>query len=442
MRIQKKLIIHMDKKEIQQIVIDQQQDKTLPSTFIDREAYRFLTSFLESPQVVVLTGIRRCGKSTWMKLLRNKTKESDYYLNFDDDRLVNFKLEDCQRLVEVMIELFGVQNTFYFDEIQNCLGWERFVRRLHNEGKKVIITGSNAKLLSQELGTHLTGRHFEAHLYPYSFREYIQKTAPILLDLKYPTTTEISLLKKSFSEYKMKGGFPEYVERGEKDYLHGLYENILYKDIIVRHKIEQISAIKSLAYYLATNNAKEFTYNSLRKLLSLSNTTTISDYCHFFENSFLCFIVNRYAVSVRTQLHSPKKIYFIDSALAQSVGFRFSEDHGRMLENIIYLQLKRRDKYNGIYYHKEKKECDFLVTKGLNVIEAIQVCTDLSSSSTREREIQGLLEAMHLYDLTHGTIINEEESSEETHKVQQKTYTIRIVPAWQWLLQANGSNRP
>jgi len=424
----------MDKDFLKHIVSDQATEEKLPSSLIVRESYRVLDRFVDSDQVIVLSGVRRCGKSTWMKTIRLHAKESNYYLNFDDERLAPFQLEDCQRLVEVFIELYGVQRTYYFDEMQNFIGWERFVRRLHNEGKKVFVTGSNAKLLSRELGTHLTGRNYEFHLYPYSFYEYIQRENAELLTVKNLGSTQVALIKKYFSEFKKLGGFPKYLETREKEYLHSVYENILYKDVIVRNKIENVSALKELAYYLASNNTKEFTYNSLRKLLLLSNTTTVSDYCHYLEDSFLCFIVNRYSYSVRKQMYSPKKIYFIDPALAECVGFRVSEDRGRMLENIVYLQLKRKDRHKDIYYHREKKECDFLVCEGFYVVEAIQVCADLQDSKTKEREIKGLLDAMQTHKLEKGLLITEEEIGEEIIAVDNKKYHIDIVPAWKWLL--------
>ncbi len=168
----------------------------------------------------------------------------------------------------------------------------------------------------------------------------------------------------------------------QKEYLHNLYENILYKDIIVRNKIDNITAIKAMIYYLASNNTKEFTYNSLRKLLGLSNARTVSEYCEYCENCFLFFVVERFSFSVRTQAFSPKKIYFIDQALAECVGFRVSEDRGRTLENIVYLQLLRQN--FEVYYHREKKECDFVTRDGFGVGHAIQVCENLQDPKTKK----------------------------------------------------------
>jgi len=419
------------KQLLSRVIIDQAKEP-LPPLMVPRVAYQDLTPLTENKQVIILTGIRRCGKSVLMHAIRQIRTESDYYMNFDDDRLALFELEDFQQLIEVFIELYGVQNDFYFDEIQNIQGWERFIRRLHNEGKKVFITGSNASLLSNELGTHLTGRHIALKLYPFSFSEYVFTKNKTLLIQKRLDSTQIAVLKKYFSEFKVMGGMPEYLENKQKQYLHTLYENLLYKDIIVRYKLPQQKPIKELVYYLASNNAKEFSYNSLRKLLGLASSNTIAEYCHYLENSFLTFTINRFSYSLKKQTHFAKKIYFIDQALAESVGFRISQDDARTLENIVFLQLRRQEK--DIYFHKEKQECDFVIRDGYQISEAIQVCLSLKNDKTRQREINGLLEAMVTYQLKQGLIITEDEFATEYIEHEGHTYQINIIPCWEWLL--------
>lgn len=414
-----------------QIIVDQAQER-LPANLVQRWQYQQVVPLIDTKQIIIVSGIRRCGKSTLMQFIRTNANESNYYINFDDDRLVSFALEDFQLLIDVFIQLYGVQNTFYFDEIQNILGWERFARRLHNEGKKVFITGSNASLLSNELGTHLTGRQITVKLYPYSFQEFLQYNKITTPEIHKITSTQKSLLQKNFNEFVSLGGMPEYLENMQKQYLHSLYENIIYKDIIVRNKIPQEKPIKELVYFLASNNAKEFTYNSLRQLLNLGSSNTVADYCHYLENSFLCFTVNRFSYSLKKQIYHPKKIYFIDQAIAATVGFRCSEDQGRMLENIVFLQLKRQAKE--IYFHKEKKECDFVIRSGYQIAEAIQVTISLKNDKTKKREIDGLLEAMEMYNLEQGLIITEDEEEQLQIDNNGKTYQIAVMPCWKWLL--------
>ena len=421
----------MDKLRLRQILIDQAKEP-LPEPLVPRWEYSQLKSLVDNKQVIILSGIRRCGKSTLLQVIRHKATESNYYINFDDDRLVPFQLDDFQQLLEVFIELYGVQKTFYFDEIQNIPGWERFVRRLHNEGKKVFITGSNASLLSSELGTHLTGRHIAIKLFPYSFKEFVLWKDADILAHKNLDSTQIALLKKYFSEFKKTGGMPEYLESNQQQYLHSLYENILYKDIIVRNRLPQERPIKELVYYLASNNAKEYTYNSLRKLVGIKSSNTVAEYCHYLENSFLCFSLNRFSYSLKKQTHHAKKIYFIDQALAENIGFRFSQDNGRILENIVFLQLMRQNQE--IYFHKEKKECDFLLRSKSDIGEAIQVCVSLKDPQVKKREMGGLLEALTIYQLNRGVIITEDEMSIESIQYDGKHYEIEIIPCWQWLL--------
>jgi hypothetical protein len=417
---------------LKKIVLDQAEVIGVPTDYHQREAEDKLRSLLANQEVTVITGVRRCGKSVLMQRMRNETAESDYFLNFEDDRLATFSQEDFQLLYEVLLELFGEQTTFYFDEIQNIPGWEVFVRRLYNSGNKVVVTGSNATLFSDELGTRLTGRYVQLSIYPFSFHEYAKYKNLALVEKSEFSTKQASQMKQIFNEYCKQGGIPEYIRNQQVDYLHGLYESIIFRDIVVRYKLPSIAILKQLVFFLASNCSKETTYVALQKLLGLGSSTTIADYCAYLENSYLCFFVNRYALSVKKQLRSAKKVYFVDHALAKTLGFSFSEDYGRMLENIVYIELRRR--YRDIYYHQEKKECDFVIHEGNKIKQAIQVCQTLSDPLTRERELAGLLEALQTYDLAEGYILTEQESGEEHIQLVDKTVRIRIMPVWRWLV--------
>lgn len=410
------------------LVIADQREESSEQVYVKRERETTLLPLIKNKEIIVLTGIRRCGKSVLLQRIRSHTEESDYYFNFEDERLISFAVEHFQMLHEVFIELFGVQNTFFFDEIQNILGWEVFVRRLYNSGAKIFITGSNANLLSKELGSRLTGRYISVEIYPYSFDEFVQHKWSEIQTIKNLSTRHIGQLKKLFSEYCAIGGIPEYVNFENSDYLHSLYQSIIYRDIIARYKLSNDKTMLELVFYLASNCSKETTFSALRKLLRLGSASTVSDYCYYLENSFLCFMVNRISASVKAQLQSPKKVYFIDHRLAKVIGFRLSEDRGRMLENIVFIELKRRG-YD-IYYYREKKECDFVLRQNGTIIAAIQVCQDLENAATRAREFEGLIAALEQYSLIEGLIItenNEETAIADNHK-------ILVVPIWKWLL--------
>lgn len=429
----------MDKHSLRNVIIDQREIQS-PSKIIPRTIYKNLVSLTASKEILILSGIRRCGKSTLLRRLRDESMEKDYCINFDDDRLVHFKLEDFQTLYELFVEMYGPQKTFYFDEIQNIDHWERFVRRLHDQGNKVLITGSNASMLSAELGTKLTGRHIEINIYPYSFSEYLDYTDQAELKTHQLSTVQRGMLKAAFNDYFKEGGLPEYLESRQIEYLHSLYQNILYRDIIVRHQIKNYQAMKELVYYLASNLGKECSFNAMKKMLGLSSATTVSDYCAYLQDSFLCFFISRYDFSLKKQIQHAKKVYFIDQALAVAVGFRFSQDEGRLLENIVFLELKRRG--HEIYFHKEKKECDFILREGANVCAAIQVTLDLDNPATRERELAGLLEAMQRYQLTTGIIITNDTFAEQTITVGEQIYQVQIIPVWSWLLETSDVKKP
>ncbi|SDF50827.1 hypothetical protein SAMN04488589_0735 [Methanolobus vulcani] len=398
--------------------------------FIERDIFDKVKDSGENPFIIIINGIRRCGKSTLMQQIRRINKENRYYLNFDDERLIGFSIDDFQKVHEIYVELYGLENTFYFDEIQNIDKWETFVRRMHDSKNKVYITGSNASMLSRELGTRLTGRHLSYTLYPFSFREYLRFNNISVSKDDFYLTESRSIIKKHFNQYLTTGGISEYLMYGNTDYLKSLYESIIYRDVIARYNLSDEKTLKDLIHYLASNIGREFSFNSLRKMLGLSNATTVKEYLNYFENSFLVFTILRYSPSLKKQMYSNKKVYFIDNGLTNSISFRFSENRGSMLENLVFLSLKRKD--CEIYFHKDKKECDFVIKDGFEIREAIQVTQNIEDPETRKREIEGLKEAMDEYELKEGLILTED--TEEEIVLQDKRMII-VKPIWKWLLE-------
>jgi uncharacterized protein len=417
----------MDREVLKQVIADQ-IEYHLPKIFFNRIQSHHIQEFVNDPNILIITGIRRSGKSTIQRVIQHELSESDYYFNFDDERLINFKVQDFQMLLEVFIELFGKQSIFYFDEIQNIEGWEMFIRRLYESGNKIFITGSNAKLLSKELGTHLTGRYIQLEVYPLSFREIIQHEYPEVLNKKALSTDNIGIILHHFADYFKHGGIPEYFKFRKSEYLKDLYEGILYRDIIARYNIANERHLRELVYYFASNIGKEFSYTKLSETVGLSSPNTISSYCSYLEKSYLCFFVNRYSHSLKKQIQYNKKCYMIDPAMIRTIGFRVSDDKGRLLENIVFLHLKMKELE--IYFHKNTKECDFIIRKNNQIIQAIQVTLNLSDKKVKNREIDGLIEAMKTYDLQEGFIITENEQS----ILEIEQFKIRIIPIWKWLL--------
>lgn len=412
-------------KELLKRIIFDQQEWDLKNT-VKRNIDEHL---ITAPEILVITGIRRCGKSVLLQQIRERQKEKDYYMNFDDERLIQFKVDDFQTLYETFIEFFGEQKTFYFDEIQNIAGWERFVRRLYDAGNKVFVTGSNANMLSKELGTHLTGRYMEIELSPFSFREYLQMKGVSITPKDIYSTIGRSTLLRHFNEYLSTGGFPRYIESGNDRYLSTLYENIIYKDVITRNKLNNEKELLELVYYLASNATKRFSYNSLANAIGIKHAETVKNYINYIENTFLLGQLMKFDYSLKVQMSNPKKIYFVDNAIIKKIGFNATDNNGQMLENLVYVELKRRE--SDIYYHADKVECDFIVREGSHITAAYQVTRSLTNESTKERKISGLFSALKSYNLSEGTILTQEE--EGSWEIEDKK--IKVTPTWKWLLE-------
>lgn len=421
----------IDRTTLRAVVTDQRFIK-LPEPLFEREAYSQLQALQAPSHIVVISGIRRSGKSTLLQQIRHSLPEKDFYLNFDDDRLLAFEVSDFQTLLEVFIELYGDQRIVFFDEIQNVPEWERFIRRLHDYGYKIYLTGSNSNMLSKELGTRLTGRYLQITVYPLSFKEFLNIDHASLLGGELFSTVEKGLVQGLFTKYCEVGGMPEYIRNPLKDVLHILYQNILYRDIIVRYQLPNEKPIKELMYYIASNVSKDVSFNALKSVIGVKSASTVSEYCVYLEDSYLIFLINRFDASLRKQIQYVKKGYIIDPALAQTIGFRVSADFGRMLENIVFLELKRKNLE--IYFHRTEKECDFLIREGLQIREAIQVCQCFSSEDTKQREIAGLVDAMSCYNLESGLILTEDFFGSEKLTIEGKTFNIIIQPIWAWML--------
>ena len=284
-------------------------------------------------------------------------------------------------------------------------------------------------MLSRELGTHLTGRYLGLELFPFSFKEFLNLKNVELNKNSLYLKAERAKIKTYFENYFLKGGFPEYLKELNPDYLKTLYENILYRDILVRYKITNERALKELVYLSVNCISKEISFNSIKKTLGFGSSTTVKDYFDYLENSFLIFLVPKFDYSLKKQVYHNKKVYCIDHILAKFLGFRFTPDNGKILENIVFIELKRRNKE--IYYFVDKKECDFVV-KGqtTKISEAIQICFELNREN-KKREIEGLTAAMNEFKLKEGLILTYDQEDE----LSEGKKKIIVKPVWKWLLE-------
>lgn len=377
----------------------------------------------------VIIGPRRSGKSFFAIHVLNKMG-SFGYANFDDERLVEVK--DYDEIVNTIDSIYNNPKYLLFDEIQNLEKWELFVNRLQRQGHNLVITGSNSKLLSKELATHLTGRHSLTNVSPFSFHEYLK------LEDKELTGNEI---KTKLFSYVTQGGYPEPLIKklDHKDYLSTLFASIIYKDILKRFRVRSVQAIEDLATYMISNIAKEFSYNTLTKMTKCKSVHTVEKYLNYLEEAFIFFKLNRFSFKVKEQMASNKKIYCVDNGFISAKAFKFSPDMGQLYENVVAIELKKleMDGVANIYFWKSKQqeEVDFVVKQGLKVTHLIQVCFDVSDVKTKEREIRALIKAGKELKCKNLVAITEDYEAKEKISWFGVEGNIRFIPLWKLLFE-------
>jgi predicted AAA+ superfamily ATPase len=379
------------------------------------------------PHAVIVSGLRRVGKSTLLnQIARQLGADTYYYVNFEDDRFIGFQAEDANYLYQALLEIFGERKTFIVDEIQNIPGWEHFVRRFMDMGFKFYITGSNASLLSRELGTRLTGRYVPIELFPFSFTEYLNFRGEQIPNLQKMKTTDTARLNSLLTEYLKSGGIPDAIKYPELPLLRTLYDDVLYRDIAARYRIDAATALKELAFYLMSNPAGLVSYNKLKAQFQLGSVNTIKSYVDYMENSWLIFPVNEYHYSVKRQQIAPKKIYAIDTGLSNTVGFGFSPNTGKLLENLAFLSLRRQTPE--IYYYTSPNgyEVDFYLPENHQLI---QVTQNMANPDVREREIRALQDAAgDLKKVKQALILSDE--NEKSFTLDKLTVDVRSIAEW------------
>lgn len=410
---------------------------------------RHKTLDLDRPHVEDILGVRRCGKTYFMYQLISSLIDSGIpktnivYINLDDDRLLPLNGDELRFLIDTYKEFYEISEKhklyLFLDEIQNIPAWEKWIKSIYDKGRdiKIIISGSNSSLLSGDLSTLLTGRHFTTRMLPFSFGEFLEYHH-IKFELKtLPYSKKNIEIKKRFNEYMENGGFPEiifYPSIKHRELLQSYFEDIIHKDIISRHKLRNAQTLKQLSIFCISNIGKPYTFNSLKKIFSNYielSTDVIINYLTYLEDAYLLFSLKHYDYSLKKQINKPKKSYCVDTGMVNAVSFRFSENIGQLYENLVFLQFLRSN--CEIYYWQDEKdlEVDFVVKDDKNVIRLIQVCSDISDAGTRIREIRGLVSGLQYFNIPEGTIITSDKFEEETLDGKK----IRYVPLWYWLLE-------
>lgn len=434
----------MDTKAKLKYVFVEWQECELPKFHMRHKTLR-----LDSPHVADILGVRRCGKTYFMYQLISSLIESGtprtniLYINLDDDRLLPLNGDELRLLVDTYREFYEVSPKhklyLFLDEIQNIPDWEKWIKSTYDRELhiKIVISGSNASLLSSDLSTLLTGRHLTSRMFPFSFAEFLE-AHEVKLDLKnLPYSKKNIEIKKQFNEYLEKGGFPEvifYPSIKHMELMQSYFEDIIHKDIISRHNLRSAQALKQLSIFCISNIAKAYTFNSLKKIFSnyvTLSTDVIINYLSYLEDAFLLFSIKHYDYSLKKQINKPRKLYCIDTGMVNAVSFRFSNNIGQLYENLVFLQLLRSNRE--IYYWQNDKglEVDFVIKEGLKASCLIQVCSDISDTDTRAREVNGLVSGLKYFNIPEGTVITSDLFDEE--KVDGKR--IRYVPLWYWLLE-------
>jgi len=427
----------MNVEEIKRIVTAQKEEigetyerEKIINRLIPNE--KLIQSF-KHPNILAIIGVRRSGKSICSTLILQGKKYG--YINFDDERIINIKPEELDQVLQAFYELYGSDLEYIIlDEIQNVEKWELFTNRLRRT-KKVIVTGSNSKLLSGELATHLTGRYLDFTLYPFSFEEFLelQDIKPIKED--FYSTKKISEIKGKLRSYISLGGFPEAYKFG-KTMTMRTYEDIIQKDILLRYKIKNKATFTELAKYLVSNFSHEITYNKLKDITLIKNVHTIKNYISYLSTAYLVIILERFSFKLKNQTIAPKKIYCIDTGIINSVAFKFSEDFGRIMENVVVVDLFRRKSYwtpdTEVYYWKDhqQQEVDFVIKKGVKVEQLIQVTSISERNELKKQEYASLVKASDELHCKNLLVITWDYESKETIDGKE----IEFIPLWKWLL--------
>lgn len=405
---------------------------------VERQALPHLKTLLKRKEILTVSGVRRSGKTTILHLLIKSLLDEGtpagniLQLNLEDPA---FKGLGVSVLYEKYLELMNPEGDVYLflDEIQEIEDWQRELRKYYDGSRniKFVITGSNSSLLKGEYATLLTGRTLFCEVYPFSFREFATVRGGLTGFEQHLLLKEKPRIMHMFAEYLTYGGFPEVANepnvRLKALLLKEYYSSILTRDVLRRYPVRQTARYESAAHYLISNATTLFSAKALAPSLGI-NAATLEEYLGYLEDVYLFFTLKHFSFSVRQQLTYPRKVYCVDNGFIEAASFRFSDDRGRMLENLVLVELKRRG--NECYYWKGKKECDFVVMERGRAVSAIQACHSLADGVTKKRELAGALEAMNEFGLERGFILTHEEF--DTVKLDGKT--IEVMPVWWWLL--------
>jgi predicted AAA+ superfamily ATPase len=421
-----------------EIILQQknERDYLLSKKYFQRNVEIDLSSYLKSDLIKLITGPRRAGKSIFaLQLLKN---ENFAYLNFDDESLCQYFDED--KILLTLNEVYPNYKYLLLDEIQNINNWELWVNKLHRRGHNLVITGSNAKLLSRELASSLTGRFLQIEIFPFSFTEFLGYNKLENLDFANLDSYQKQSIFLYLNDYFLNGGYPETFAIREitKNYISTLFDSILLKDISKRFNVRQNNQLYNLASYLLSNFCNLFSFNQLKEQLQLQSVVTTQKFCNYLTEPYLFFYLTPFSSKIKQQQRAQKKVYVIDNSFTMQ-SFQVSSNYGRLLENLVFVELLRRKfapEFWLFYYQtKNKKEVDFVCKKGIQIKQLIQVAYNISDVKTLKREISALIDSSNELNCKNLTII----TWEEERVVLENDLVVNIIPIWKWLLENDSS---
>ncbi len=368
-----------------------ERDRIASRPYIDRKTSYEAAEMLESPLIKLITGPRRAGKSVYALLMLKGHNFA--YLNFDDKMLLDHW--DDELVERTLDEVYPGYEYLMLDEVQNLPGWDLWVSKLYRNGKNLVITGSNANMLSSEMATVLTGRYLQIEMLPFSLAEVMATNGIDIADIKPEQQAHASLV---VDDYLRNGGFPETVlARGiTKNYLSTLFDSILLKDVAQRHHVRKTTDLYGLATYLLSNFCNPFSANDLAEELNIASVTTTKKYCDYLNEPYLFFFLPRFNNKLKLMAKADRKVYIVDNGFVQSSAFNLSDNLGRLLENQVFVELLRKGYEPGktLFYYRSRnnREVDFVTRRGPKVERLIQVSYSLDSAKTRKREVDALVE--------------------------------------------------
>jgi len=431
----------MNIQQIKEVVYYQKRKFLEEKDLIERDVVlNEEKNIIDSKEIIAISGVRRCGKSSLMKIIAKKIvkqrgikEENINYINFEDPQLVEFNIKDCEALYQIFLEEADSEKKLYLflDEIQELKGWERWLNKLYEfENVKIFITGSNSSILSSEISSLLTGRNRVIYLYPFSFKEFLVMKNIFPDNKKQLMPHEKSKIRNALDKYFQFGGFPEALKNKDTEILKSYYNDIIYKDIIGRNLARKKRELMELGLYLASNPGRILSTKKTQEMIGIKSHITVKNYLDILESAYLFFKCMLFDYSIKKQIYNPPKVYMIDTAMSSAAGFHSSSNFGWAYENIVYLELKRRG-FNPYYWKSASgKEVDFVVRRGTQIEQAIQVCFYLNDSKTKQRELRALIEAKK--ELRAGNLLIITADEEKIEKIDN--IIIVILPLWKWLL--------